>query len=501
MSNPESSDAPNRSPRASAGPASPPEKAPTGQTIAGSVFSLGSGKILSRLIAFFGTAYLARVLGPDGFGVVGFAVALSGYLSLAIKAGISGVGAREVAQAPDRATDLAASLILARLIMALGAFAVLGLIAWFLPKPDTVRFVVFLTGLSYFALALDTAWVHKGLEQNRLVAIAAILNEAVYVVLLFLAVNEPADVSRVPVALFVGQLAASLLLATFVFYNASFTPNLHVGFSLFKKSRHLIVTKVLRTLLVSFDVVLLGFMIGERDVGLYTAAYRVCHMLSALSGSILFAYLPEFARAVSRGRQRTAEVATRSLEFSWAVGAPLVIGGIVVAAPLLRLLFGDEYTAASLAFQLLLVASGFIFVRGTLHNVFLSLDRLKTEMWIMASAVVLNVGLNLVLIPRYSLVGAAAATALAEGLNVALGIVAVHRMNVRPQWSRLLNPLGAALLMGVILLLATPPSPWIQVPVGGLIYVAALFLLQGVPTDVIPHLEEGQDRIRDFLSP
>ena len=77
----------------------------------GNVLSLGGGEILARIAAFFATAYLARVLGPESFGLVGFATAVCSYLALTNLA-LNDIGTREVAKTPRDADNRCTSICL-----------------------------------------------------------------------------------------------------------------------------------------------------------------------------------------------------------------------------------------------------------------------------------------------------------------------------------------------------------------------------------------------------
>ena len=94
--------------------------------------------MIARLVGFAGTAYLARVLGPEGFGILGFALAFTGYIALAVDGGFNAVGAREVARRPADAASLAASIVVVRLLLAMAALLGLAIIAYLLPKPGLV---------------------------------------------------------------------------------------------------------------------------------------------------------------------------------------------------------------------------------------------------------------------------------------------------------------------------------------------------------------------------
>ncbi|HHT9119330.1 MAG TPA: flippase [Candidatus Hypogeohydataceae bacterium YC41] len=460
----------------------------------GNILALGTGEIVARVVAFFGTTYLAQELGPAGFGIIGFTGALCGYFSLAVYAGFDQIGAREVARRPHEASAIATSVILVRLALAFVALAAIATVACFLDKPPTVKLTLVLTGLLFFSLALDTSWVYKGLELNRPVGLALVLGQVLYVGTLLLVVRGPGDVMLVPLAQFLGEMGAALLLAVSLFHLVHLGEiklNLREGLRILRSSGSLTILRVLRTLIFTFDVVLLGFLLGEREVGLYTASYRVCFLLLAISTTIHISYLPGLTRALDQSIRQVSDLAVRSVELSSVISIPMIVGGMILAGPLLTTLFGPEYLEAVAPFRLLLLSIGFIFIFGAIHNILLVCNRMKVEMWIVAAAAGLNIVLNLILIPRYGLVGAAFATVLAEGLNLLMGLLAIYEIGIRLDLRPVLRPLLAAGMMGAgLLALGLGQGLALCLGEGFIIYVLALAVFRGIPQDAQPLLRK-----------
>lgn len=453
--------------------------------VVGNILSLATSEVGARMIAFAGTAYLARTLEPTAFGIIGFATALWAYIALAVTAGFNDIGAREIARRPREAPAIAASVTLVRLALAVVASIALGVLVLFLNKPPTVRLVILLSSLLFFSLALDMSWVHKGLERNGRVSVALLVGQSLYVGMILLLVHGPQDVVYVPVAQFSGEISAVLLLALPILALSRTTVNLHEGLRVLKSSGPLTLARLLRTLVFSSDVVLLGFLVGERAVGLYNAPYRLCYLLLAMSIAIHASYLPAITRASAVGFKQVRVLAGRSMEIASCLGIPLTVGGMILAVPLLNTVFGPDYVEGAAAFRLLLLSIGFIFFSGVTHNLLLAADRLKVEMWIIAVAAVLNVGLNLILIPRYGLVGAAFATALAEGLILFLTMLSISRLGIRPNFQPIIRPALAALIMGASIIGLGPQQHFVlNLVVGTTVYVLVLAAIQGMPRDV-----------------
>ena len=451
--------------------------------IFGNILSLGTSEIAARAIAFFGIAFLARRLGPEGFGIIGLATAVYSYLALAVTAGFNDVGAREVASRPNKAADTAVNVIFVRFAVALLIFAALCFVIWLFEIKENIELVVVLMSLSLFSLAIDTSWAYKGLERNHRVGIALVLGQVLYVGALLLFVKDESDVLVVPLAQFFGEItAALLLLIPLLIPFGNIKLNLREGWRMLRSSGFLMVTRLLRAIVYSFDVVLIGFWLGEREVGLYSAPYRICFLFVAIAAAIHISYLPSITRAFAQGIEQAQTVAERSINLAATVAAPMVVGGMILAAPLLDFIFGAEYIEGAAAFRLLLMSIGFIFIHGANHHLLLVSHRTKTEMKIYIIAAAVNVGLNLIFIRRYGIVGAATVTALAEGLTWLMGLFVLRKAGINLKiWRMILPPLIASLLMGAILFaLSSLQMLFVSIIVGVICYFIFLIFLSGM---------------------
>ncbi len=458
--------------------------------ILGNILSLGSGELIARVVAFLGITYVARRLGPEEFGIIGFAAALFGYLALTVTGGFNDIGAREVARRPREASSIAASVIIVKLALACVALVTIGLAAWSLNKPPTVKLVLLLMGLLFFPLALDTSWVYKGLERNRPVGIALILNQILYVGAVLIVVKGPGDILLVPVAQFLGEISAALMLAVPLFRSGEIRFNLREGLSILRSSSFWAVSRLMRMLMYTFSVVLLGFLLGEREVGLYTAPYRICFLLVAIAAIIHSSYLPAITRGATQGIEQAVAAAERNLNLAATIAAPLIVGGVITSASLLQGMFGAEYREGASAFRFLILSIGFVFILGPVHNMLVVYDRLKTEMLIFAIAAGLNVGMNILIIPRYGLVGAGFVAALSEAVTLLLGLVVLSKIGVRYGLRFIWRPVAASCLMGASLIaLGTHRELAVYLAAGCTVYFFALIVLRGIPQDVRPLLQ------------
>lgn len=447
--------------------------------------ALGGGEICANIIGFAATAYLAVVLGPERFGVLAFAIAVVGYVSVFLNAGFVDVGSRNIAREPDRAAVIATSLTIVRLGVATFCFTALVISAWLLESNTEHALVLILTGLMLFAAALDTSWVYKGLEHGIPVSLSLISRRLVFAVLVILLVSGPRHMLMAPVAQVIGELIGVLWLAHLFYKERTADVDLVLGWRMFRSCASLIAIKLLRTSIISLDVILLGLIMTDRAVGLYSAPYRFCFFLMAIAAAIQVAYLPHIGKSVPGSERRAA--ARRHLEMSATLGIPFAAGGVFVAAPLIRFLFGNDYVEGTTAFQVLLCGVGVLFLFSPLHNILLAQNRLRWEFWGIAVAAVLNLVLNLIWIPIYGILGAAWATLIAEIVILVWAGAAVWPAMGFTLLRPLMPPcVGSGVMIAVLFALPGEVSPlYVSIPVGAAVFVATLIILRQVPEDAV----------------
>ena len=456
-------------------------------SILASFVSLGGGVILSRIVAFVGTAYLARTLGTYAFGIVGFATALTAFLALGLRMGFEPIGAREVARDREAASRLAVGVGLLRLAIAFVGLAILTSIALFLDRPPEVRHVIVLTGLLLIPWALDPRWVYRGLARNRWVGFSMVLAQVVYVAILLVMVKSPEDVFWAPLALFVGETIAMIFLALPLLWSGSGGVDWNRAWGVLRSSGLLVTSGLLGALIRTTDIVLIAMLLGEAQVGIFSAAYRVCYLILAIAVSLHSAYQPRVARVSLTDLSEIRQTTFQAFEAAASLAIPFVVGGWILATPILTHLFGPAFAGGRDAFRLLLLAMGMFFLHGIYFHILVAFDRTRPELVIRGSAAGLNLMLNLFLIPRFGIEGAAVATVLAELVILIWRGWVCRRLGVTISSRFLWKPFAAATGMAVVILWMEPRFFWLLTfAAGGLSYIVFLLLLDGWPRDLRP---------------
>jgi O-antigen/teichoic acid export membrane protein len=175
------------------------------------------------------------------------------------------------------------------------------------------------------------------------------------------------------------------------------------------------------------DTLLLGIMRSDLETGWYSAAYRIYEGLTYVPAILAAVLTPTLSHLFVRDRVAHRRLLTRTLLAALGLGA--LLGGIVawIAGPILLTLFGGKYAPGIAPLQILAGGSLFVFSTWILHAGAISTNLDSRLLLTTGVGLTTNVILNIVLIPRWGISGAAWATVIAEAVTVALLFVQIQR--------------------------------------------------------------------------
>jgi O-antigen/teichoic acid export membrane protein len=394
---------------------------------------LGLSVALERTVFLLVTLYLARVLGAAGFGILAAAQALVLGLWLLADLGVSGYGVREVARRPERAGEVAAALLAARLVAALGVTAAWWVVTWLLGAGGAVARTGLGCSLYLPAAALGADWVCRGLDRFRWLVAGSVASALSFAALAVALVRRPEDL-----AVAAGAWAAAQAVGTAVLWlvlarhgivlrprlaPARWWPHL-------RKSVFFALSGGAGSLFSLLPLLLLGRAVGSVELGLFAGPYRVAQSLGKGIALTHGAIYPMLAEAFARGRDGFDRLLRRYRALSFGLGAATAVLGHRFAEPLTLVLLGRDYAGSGPVFRLLALATAVRLVRLGYDSALLATgrERLVTVLGV--------VGLGLLLTAHRLVDPAEAAAAMARALLVAeLGLLAAA-MAASAAWLR-----------------------------------------------------------------
>ncbi len=445
--------------------------------VARAFIALASGEAAARVVAFVGTMYLARTLGPEGYGAIGFAVAVLLYLARFADGGLElGVGVREAAGPRERLAQLLSSVLTLRASIAFGVAVVTAAVA-LLVLPAIEGQLVALYAIALVAGGLTTRWAHIGLGAAGRVATARLVSELVALAFLLIAVRSPEHVLRVPFAQAIAEWLVVLILFALLGRSGLRvrpTFDLALAAPVVRSGWRLMFASLLGLAIYNADLLFLRALHGRQSVGYYAAAYVFVTFFLSVAIAYGLSLMPALRQAWQDAVRRRA-LLDSAMTHVVLLGLPIAVGVSYVAPGVISLVLGADYTPAVTPLRLLIwsvlpaalceVATVALIAAGREGDV------MRVYAWTLAVATVLN----LALIPRFGITGAAIATVVAEVARLLVALHAAARAGyVLGGVARWWRPAVATSLMAALLAALRPSTLPVAIALGATAYAVGL---------------------------
>jgi len=435
-----------------------------GSRIMRNTVALGGAQAVSVLTGLVTTLVLARALGPESFGILGFGIALMSYFGLAVNLGMDSHAVREIAKAPAQARAVAGLVLSNRLVLA-GLFVVLVFalspsMGWSAETEAVVR--VQSLGLLGTALVLD--FYFQARQRMEVLAVRQVAASVAGMLAVLILIRDAGDLltaAAIPVVMLIASGAMLFIYFRLIAkreapaQGAVAIPRL----AFIRRSVPVALVGVLVTVLINLDIVILGYLVDEAQLGLYVAAARILTVAAMVPGILHGVFLPALAEAMIDDTRR-AKMAGNMVRVLAFLGAGVAGVGVILTPLVLQLLFGGAYDGAAGALRILLVHAAFLFLAAAYGTALLAWQCDRPYSVLLAIGAVLNVALNFLLIPRFGIEGAAYAT-LASQLVMWLGLMALARKAFDLRLAGVqVGALAAAAVSAVPAYLVLRNSPW-----------------------------------------
>jgi O-antigen/teichoic acid export membrane protein len=170
------------------------------------------------------------------------------------------------------------------------------------------------------------------------------------------------------------------------------------------------------TIYYRIDTVMLSFLKNDKEVGWYNAAYQLVEGLILIATVISPVVFVRFSVLYVHSKESLRSLFEKVSRYMLAIAVPISVLGVILAPKGVLFLYGPQYLASGLALQTMIVGTVFIFLRILCGTMLGAVDRQMVYLKIVGASLLLNVGANFFLIPRYGAFGASIATLLTESI-------------------------------------------------------------------------------------
>ena len=436
--------------------------------------------------------YAARIIMPEGIGLVQFYNSIISYIVLLSSLGIPMYGIREIARVKDNIKDLSRTtieIISLNLLLNVLAYVVIFILCLTVAKVQANIPLFLILSLSIVLTTIGCPWFYTGVEDFKYVTVLGLIVKILCAVFLFCFVKSEADLLIYGVYTVLGSIGNYLInffhLRKYINIRAFSLKEINIWRHL-KPALAIFVFNIITSIYINLDTVMLGFLKDSSAVGYYTGATKISHILVTLVCSFGTVLLPRSSNLIKNNQMdEFYRLSEKSYSLISLVSFPICAGAIVLAPAIINIFCGTSFAPSILTLRLIspiiivLAMSNLIGIQMLYPLGLIKLVNIST-----CIGALTNFTLNLILIPIYSQFGAAIATVVAETSVTASQIVLAKKYIPFKLFSKqLIGYFVSSGIMAVVCFITMNmfSSDWVKifvVPAVGIVIYLALMLLQ-----------------------
>lgn len=391
-----------------------------------------SSKVTASMLNFGAIVYFSRELGPTQIGIFFLFETLLMMISMVVDFGFSGALEKRLSEVKGKSGYFTTALLL-KLCGILLTIPILLLLSDFINDYLGANLIIYLIiAICLFEIRKLIYSTLIGELRPAETAPLIIVEKGTWLilgsVLLFIL-----DVKAIIISLIFGYIA-SLVLGIFKLHASLGKPSLHQLKSLYNYAKYNIISSVGGFIYNWMDVALIGLFLTTTEVGQYEIAWRVSLLFILLSTALSQALFPQISKLGKIGNKRKIEeLISNYLTYSLILIIPGFFGAIILSEQVLSIVFGKEFIVASIVLVILMAEKLTQGIQLVIGKSLQALDFPNLAARATVYGVVLNLILNVALIPYYGIEGAAMATAISSLVGGALfhGYYLSHQINLK----------------------------------------------------------------------
>ena len=302
--------------------------------------------------------YVSRILGVHNLGIYNFMESIIQYFIILSVLGLYSVGVREIAEhryEPNKLKNVFSSILVLNLVTSLVAICILIVSSFLIPSLSSYKEMILIGSVRIIFNALLIEWFFNGIENFRFITTRTLIIRSLYVISIFIFVKEKDDyiiyfilTSLLTIANASINLIYSRKFTSFSFRNLSIKkyvkPMFTLGFY-----------HILTSMYISFNVIYLGFVSGEDEVGIYTTATKISGIFLSIFTAFTCVMIPRMSALISEGKSTEFKsITAKSINILFAFVMPLIVIAEIYAPQIISIISGDGYEKAIIPMRLVI---------------------------------------------------------------------------------------------------------------------------------------------------
>ena len=391
--------------------------------------------ISNYLINFITFPYVSRVLGVEYIGLVNFADNTVNYFLLFATLGINILGVREIASVKDNLPErnkVFSNLVGMNIVFTLFTLLIYWTCISAIPQLNQYEELFYIGSAKILFTTFLMEWFFTGIENFRYITLRTLLIKSLYVILVFIFIRSPEDY-KIYFIMTVGIVVINALINT-AYIQKFVTVNIRELFAktFYQKNIMLGIYSIMGSMYLTFNVMYLGFVSNNVEVGYYTTAFKLYSVILGFFSAFTNVMLPRMSALLSSGNKDSFQrMANKSFQLMSTFSIPMIICSIILAPQLVYVLSGEGYEGAVLPMQIIMPAVLFVGIAQILAIQILTPMK-KDKVLLIASITGASIALtlNLSIVSSMHSIGTAIVLLCSEFAVISIYILYVERNHI-----------------------------------------------------------------------
>ena len=465
----------------------------TARRIAKNTAVLFSSQIISYILLFFSTIYMARYLGTEGFGILSLALAITGIYAIFADLGLNTFTVREVSKDRSLSNKYLVNISIIKVFLSFLTLFITYLTVTTINYSQEVSSVIYIIILSIIFSSFTGIFnsIFQAHEKIKYQSVSNILNGIIMFVIVLFAIYNNLGLLTFATIYLISSVV--ILVYSFTIYSLKFhVPKLEVDPKFWKptltEAWPFGLSGLFATVYVWIDTFLLSIMVGDAIVGIYSAAYRIITFLlfiPIIFNTVIFPLMSTFFISSKSSLKTTLN---KYFKLMLIISIPMGVAITILSDKIILLIFGSNFTGSIIALQILIWATVLIFINSPFVQLMQAVNHQMTLTKIGAICMFENIILNLLLIPHFSYIAASFITVFTELTGLMIVFYVIHDIGYSTLSSELKDTimiLAASLVMGLFIFYFRNLNLILVIIVATLLYLTILLLIKVINKEEI----------------
>lgn len=386
----------------------------------------------SYLMAFVTFPYVSRVLGVERIGLVNFVDNTIGYFLLFATMGVNMLGIREIAAVKEdreKRSEVFSHVLGINLLFTFVTLLAYVIIVALVPRLSQYSELFYIGSAKIICTAFIVEWFFTGTENFRYITLRSLAIKILYVIAVFVFVREQTDY-RLYFMMTVGTVMLNALInSIYVRQFIRLRWKALLEWKYLRQSCLLGIYNIMTSMYLTFNVMYLGLISGNVQVGYYTTAFKVYTVVLGLFTAFTNVMLPRMSALLAEGEQeRFQQLVNKSFRTMCTFCIPMIACTVILAPQIIYLLSGEGYEGAITPMRIIMPAALFVGISQILAIQILA--PMKKDRTLFLASVIgagVSIFINITVVPHLQSVGSAVVLLCSEMAVTTTYVIYVFR--------------------------------------------------------------------------